>query len=108
MKIAAHQHEVCRGLADLGAGDHEPEVLRLDMPATCLKTMVHGHAEADAVAALAFVDAALHFSGHLVHVASPLRKRRKQEAASAAPVSPPSTTQGESLAFMTAIRPSEA
>ncbi|WP_313138076.1 hypothetical protein [Paracoccus jeotgali] len=52
------------------------------------------------MAALAFVDAALHFSGHVVHVASPLRKRRKQEAASAAPISPPSRTQGENLTFI--------
>ena len=108
VKIAAHQHEVCRGLADLGAGYHEPEMLRLDMPSACLQAMVHGHAEADAVAALAFVDAALHFSGHLVHVASPLRKRRKQEAASAAPVSPHRGRKVKTSRSLTAIRPSEA
>ena len=104
----ADQHEIRRGLANFGAGDHEPEVLRLDMPATCLKTMVHGHAEASAVAAQAFVDAALHFSGHVVHVASPLRKRRKQEAASAAPVSPHRGRKVKTSRSLTAIRPSEA
>ena len=39
----------------------------LDMLAAFLKAMVHGCAEASGVAAQAFVDAALHFRGHLVH-----------------------------------------
>lgn len=61
VKISAHQHEVRRGLADLGAGNHEPEMPWLNVLAACLQAMVHGHAEASAVAAQAFIDAALHF-----------------------------------------------
>ncbi|WP_200796469.1 hypothetical protein [Paracoccus solventivorans] len=77
MKVGSDQHEIRRCLADLGAGDHEPEMLRLDMLATCLKAMVHGHAEASAVAAQAFVDAALHFRGHLVHFQFSSSRRRR-------------------------------
>lgn len=71
VKLAAHQHEVRRGLADLGACHHEPEVSRFDMPTALLQAVIHGCAEASAVATQAFVDAALHVLGNMVHVGSP-------------------------------------
>lgn len=76
VKLAAHQHEIRRSLADLGTGHHEPEMARFDMLTAFFQAVAHGHAEAGAMAAQAFIDAILHVLRDMVHVDSPFRKRR--------------------------------
>src|SRR5690349_17903997 len=53
--VRPNQHEVGGGLAHLGAGQHEPEVLRLDVLAARLEAVVHRHAQAGRVAAQALL-----------------------------------------------------
>src|SRR5690625_875401 len=106
MKLGADQHEVRRGLTNLGAGDHEPEMIRLDMLAACFQAMIHRHREADAMATQAFVDAVSHLWGNLMHRGSPLQESAgiQWRQARRRP-SPPSTTQGEGLASTDHFRP---
>lgn len=67
MVARAEEHEVRRGAAHLGAGEHQAEVLRLDVPPTGGQAVVGCHAEAGLVAPQALVDARLHVRAHLVH-----------------------------------------
>lgn len=46
------------------------------MLAACFQAMIHRHRKADAMAAQAFIYAALHFGGYLVHLGSPSWERR--------------------------------
>jgi DNA-binding FrmR family transcriptional regulator len=67
MMARAEEHEVRRGAADLGAGEHEAKMLRLDVLPAGGQAVVGCHAESGLVAAEALVDACLHVRSHLVH-----------------------------------------
>ena len=62
------QHEVRRGPADLRAGQHQAEMLRLHVLAASRQAVVRRHPEAGLVAAQALVDAGLHLARHIAHV----------------------------------------
>lgn len=55
------QHGVGGGLADLGAGQHQRDVIRCRVRAAQCKAMPGGHLEAGIVTLLAVVDALQHF-----------------------------------------------
>ena len=61
------RHQIGRQLADGGAIHHQTEMLGPDMLAALLKTLGHGRNEANAVAALGFLDAMAGFERQLVH-----------------------------------------
>ncbi|CUX02181.1 conserved exported hypothetical protein [Agrobacterium genomosp. 2 str. CFBP 5494] len=65
--LGADQHEVGGSPAHLGAGHHELEVGRLDVLASHLQAVPHGHRQALAVAREAVVDALLHLGGRVMH-----------------------------------------
>jgi hypothetical protein len=73
MKLGAKLHEKGRGSANLGAGEHEPEVPWLDMPTAYVKAVLRGHCQTGAVACEALLDASPHFLIHRVHRLSPSR-----------------------------------
>ncbi len=56
------QHEIGSGAADFRTIHHQPEVFRLDMPATRLQAMAHRHFLAGAVTVKTFIDALLHLA----------------------------------------------
>ena len=56
------QHEIGARTANLSARREQAKVLRLDMLTAQLETMIHCRAEANLVAAQAFIDTRLHFS----------------------------------------------
>jgi hypothetical protein len=66
----ADQHEVGRRPADFGASHHQAKMRELDMLATGLKAVVHGHRKTCLVTAQAGIDAASHI---FVHGAVPHR-----------------------------------
>jgi len=68
---SADEHEIGRGLANLGAGHHELEMLGLNVLAALLQTVAHRHAQAGRMATQALFDAGSHFGERLLHIASP-------------------------------------
>ena len=57
---ALDQHQLSGGPARLGAGEHKPEMFRLDMPTADFQAVLGRHAEAGLVAGKTGLDAALH------------------------------------------------
>lgn len=75
---APEQHEVRGGPADLGAGQHQAEVLGLDMLSTGRQAVGGRHAKAGLVTTEAFVDAGLHLGFCMMHgVARGVGRRAK-------------------------------
>jgi len=62
MMFRAYQHEMRRGPADLRAGHHQLEMLRLDMFTAGFQAMVHRRGQACAVTAQAIVDTLLYLA----------------------------------------------
>jgi hypothetical protein len=67
VEFGAEFHEVRARAADLGAGEHQPHVPRLDVLAAHVEAMLRGRRQADAVAMEALVDAAPHLLVHRMH-----------------------------------------
>jgi hypothetical protein len=64
-KFRAGQLQVCRSLANLGAIDHQPEMLRFYVLTAGFKTMLHSGLQANLIALRAGVNAGLHsIRGH--------------------------------------------
>lgn len=61
------EHEMRAGPTNFSANHHNPEVARFDLLAADFEAVVHGCTKTRLVAAQAFVDARLHFGGHIVH-----------------------------------------
>ena len=57
MQIRAAEHEVGVGLADLSAADHQPKVVRLRVPSSNDKAVIHGGMQADLVTFKTVADA---------------------------------------------------
>ena len=57
MQIRATEHEVGAGLADLRAADHQPKVVRLRVPSSNDKAVIHGGMQADLVTFKTVADA---------------------------------------------------
>jgi hypothetical protein len=60
VQIRPAEHEVCAGLADLGAILHQANVMRLGMVSALVQAVLNRF-EADVVAGRALFDAATHF-----------------------------------------------
>jgi hypothetical protein len=71
VQIGATEHEIRTCLANLGTVHHQPEMLRFEMFATGLQTMVHRRLVADVMAAQAEPDTLLHFRIHVMHGSVP-------------------------------------
>src|SRR5690348_14657013 len=71
-KSRTAQHEIGRGLADLGTVHHQPEMAGLDVFAARLQAMVHRFMQAGLMTPIARVNAGLSFRIRSVsHVISP-------------------------------------
>ncbi|HTJ54879.1 MAG TPA: hypothetical protein VL380_05635, partial [Nitrosospira sp.] len=73
-KSRTAQHEIGRGLADLGAVHHQPEMVGLDVLATRLQAMVHRFMQTGLMASITCVYARLHFGvGSVSHSSASFR-----------------------------------
>jgi hypothetical protein len=72
----AGDHDMRSRPADLGAGEHQLNMVGFRMLASELKAMVRRHAEAGPVTAQAVIDTALHGGIRVAHLMSPLAGRR--------------------------------
>ena len=64
-------HDLGAGATDLGAGEHQLDVLRRGVLTSELEAVICAHAEAGLIAAQAVVDARLHLQGEVRHHLSP-------------------------------------
>ena len=81
LKMRVTELKINRGLANLGAIDHESEVICFNMLSTCLKAMVHGSLQADLMAIATSFYTGLHgvFSVSWVIHGILLRKTNKHD-----------------------------
>jgi hypothetical protein len=70
----ADDHDMSAGATDLGASQHQLDVVRLGVLSPELEAVVRAHTEARLITVQALVDAGLHGSVEMVHDRPPVRR----------------------------------